>query len=129
MPTNNNLIDSEKAVKDFFDNYNINNSQNKDKCLQNQENQVINEIDRKTKLENDNYEQDIELRKKYACKIFRFICWWCIFVVVVIFLQGSTYQHDKMEWNNNVIITLLTTTFAQVIGLMIIVLKYLFQHK
>lgn len=110
------------------------NNTNEEEILKTQENlnkelNAQKQVNIRTYLENKDYEQDIELRKKYASKIFKFICWWCIFVVVIIFLQGSTYSPDKMEWNNNVIITLLTTTFAQVLGLMIIVLKYLFQHK
>lgn len=110
------------------------NDTNEEEILKTQENlnkelNVQKQVNIRTYLENKDYEQDIELRKKYARKIFKFICWWCTFVVIVIFLQGSTYSLDKMEWNNNVIITLLTTTFAQVLGLMVIVLKYLFQHK
>lgn len=73
--------------------------------------------------------QNIELRKKYADKIFNFIQSWSFLVFLILLLQGSNYKYENFNWDNKVIITLITTTFIQILGLMIIVLKYLFPNK
>ena len=131
-----NIKNTKEIINDVFNSIdNGLNSLDEEEILRTQENldEELNEqkrVDARRKhLENKDYEQDIGLRKEFANKIFIFICIWCAFVILVMGFQGSAYSLDKVEWNNNVIITLLTTTFAQVLGLMIIVLKYLFQHK
>ena len=131
-----NIKNTKEIINDVFNSIdNGLNSLDEEEILRTQENldEELNEqkrVDaRRRYLENKDYEQDIGLRKEFANKIFIFICIWCGFVILVMCFQGSAYSLDKVEWNNNVIITLLTTTFAQVLGLMIIVLKYLFQHK
>ena len=131
-----NIKNTKEIINDVFNSIdNSLNSLDEEEILRTQKNldEELNEqkrVDvRRKYLENKDYEQDIGLRKEFANKIFIFICIWCGFVILVMCFQGSAYSPDKVEWNNNVIITLLTTTFAQVLGLMIIVLKYLFQHK
>lgn len=78
------------------------------------------------KLHNREIEQSIELREKYSSKIFWFIIWWSIGLFLILILQGSSYAYEKINWNDNIIITLIGTTFIQVLGLMIIVLHYIF---
>ena len=81
----------------------------------------------KTKnLTNIQYKQDMDLRKEYANKIYCFIICWSIFVGTILFFQGSNYKLDKLYWDTSIIITLISTTFIQIIGLMLAILKYIF---
>lgn len=77
-------------------------------------------------LANAQYKQNMDLRKEYANKIYRFIIYWSIFVGIILFLQGSNYKLDKLYWDVSIIITLISTTFIQIIGLMLAILKYIF---
>ena len=68
----------------------------------------------------------MNLRKEYANKIYSFIIYWSVFVGAILLLQGSNYKIDKLYWDASIIITLISTTFIQVVGLMLVVLKYIF---
>lgn len=88
---------------------------------------------RKLELQNESLEgenkgdaQDREQRKDFADRIFSFVCNYMIFVCIVLFLKASTPQ---FYLSDNVIITLLGTTTANVIGILIIVVTYLFSRK
>lgn len=88
---------------------------------------------RKLELQNESLEgenkgdaQDREQRKDFADRIFSFVCNYMIFVCIVLFLKANTPQ---FYLSDNVIITLLGTTTANVIGILIIVVTYLFSRK
>lgn len=88
---------------------------------------------RKLELQNESLEgenkgdaQDREQRKDFADRIFSFVCNYMIFVCIVLFLKAITPQ---FYLSDNVIITLLGTTTANVIGILIIVVTYLFSRK
>lgn len=88
---------------------------------------------RKLELQNESLEgenkgdaQDREQRKDFADRIFSFVCNYMIFVCIVLFLKANTPQ---LYLSDNVIITLLGTTTANVIGILIIVVTYLFSRK
>lgn len=76
--------------------------------------------------ENKGDAQDREQRKDFADRIFSFVCNYMIFVCIVLFLKAITPQ---FYLSDNVIITLLGTTTANVIGILIIVVTYLFSRK
>ena len=66
--------------------------------------------------------QDREERKKYASHIFRFIWIWCAGIFVLMILVGL----GVFKFDDSVIITLITTTTANILALFAIVAKYLF---
>ena len=76
--------------------------------------------------ENAGDDQDRQQRKEFADKIFDFVRNYMLFVCVVLFLKGITSQ---FYLSDAVIITLLGTTTANVIGIWIIVVTYLFSRK
>lgn len=89
---------------------------------------------RKLKLENDAIEgsnigdsQDRGQRKDFAERVYYFACVYMVFVFLILFLSGSTGANFKL--NDSVLITLLRTTTANVIGVFAIVVTYLFSRK
>lgn len=76
--------------------------------------------------ENQGDAQDREQRKDFADRIFSFVCNYMIFVCILLFLKAIT---PRFYLSDNVIITLLGTTTANVIGILIIVVTYLFSRK
>ncbi|MCD8304054.1 MAG: hypothetical protein LUC86_04430 [Prevotellaceae bacterium] len=66
--------------------------------------------------------QDREQRKKYASRIFWMICVYLVLILIVVFSCGW----GLMALNDGVLMMLLGTTTANVIGLFAIVTKYLF---
>jgi hypothetical protein len=81
------------------------------------------------KAELANYTQDMKAREKYADKMYGLIAGWLKFVAVVVFLQGvfgETAFLSLFKLGSEVLITLITTTTATVIGLFIIVANYFF---
>ena len=79
----------------------------------------INEL----KIENQNQFQNIGLRKEYAKKIFILIC--AYLIVVTVFIAESLFFPSN-RLSDSVLITLLSTTTITVVGLFVIVTKYLF---
>lgn len=76
--------------------------------------------------ENAGDDQDRLQCKEFADKIFDFVRNYMLFVCIVLFLKGITSQ---FYLSDSVIITLLGTTTANVIGILIIVVTYLFSRK
>ena len=76
--------------------------------------------------ENAGDDQDRIQRKEFADKIFDFVRNYMLFVCIVLFLKGITSQ---FYLSDTVIVTLLGTTTANVIGILIIVVTYLFSRK
>ncbi|MRX93432.1 hypothetical protein [Parabacteroides goldsteinii] len=74
--------------------------------------------------------QDRLQRKEYADKIFMLLCFFLVFVGVFLFIAGLEMSPDGQECHfklsDNVLITLLTTASANVIGIFILVARYLF---
>jgi hypothetical protein len=80
------------------------------------------------RLKNKDTQQLIEMRKEYARKIFYFISIWSVFVFLILISQGFTF-YINFSLSDGAIITLISTTFLNVVSLMYIVLKYLFPFK
>ena len=66
-------------------------------------------------------------RVQYAEKIYKIVRNWL--VVVVIIISCSAIPGIEFQLSDNVLITLLTTSTATVLGLFITVLKYIFGRK
>lgn len=89
---------------------------------------------RKAQLENDALDevnkgdaQDREQRKQFAEKIFSFVCMYMGAVMFVLLSSGA--QWVDFHLSDQVIITLITTTTANIIGVLLIVVHYLFRKK
>ena len=89
---------------------------------------------REAKLKNDAQEeenkgdsQDRSQRKDFAECIFTFTLIYMLFVFVILFISGMTTTNFHLS--DNELITLLGTTTANVIGILIIVVTYLFSRK
>lgn len=82
---------------------------------------------KKRELELFSFRQDIEERKKYAGRIFKLIAIWLIGIFVLLVLQGFSLCGFKLS--NNVLIASIGGTTINVIGIFIIVVKYLFAKQ
>lgn len=80
---------------------------------------------RSAKLDNDIKQQDKNERKIYAELIFTLITIWLLFVLIIFVAIGKGF----LLYSDSVIITLLTTTTIEVIGVFLIVARYLFRVK
>lgn len=77
-------------------------------------------------IKNRGDSQDIEMRKDYARKTYNLVC---IYLVVVGFFVFFVCCPAEFTMSDAVLITLLGTTTATVIGLFAIVMNYLFPKK
>ena len=71
--------------------------------------------------------QDREQRKEFAIKIYHFLCFYLSSVLFLIILSATPLI--KVELTEAIIITLWTTTTANIIGIFILVVKYLFATR
>lgn len=77
-------------------------------------------------LEIRNKAQDIAMRKRYADHIFSLVSIYMFAVFLILILSGSP---SSFSMSDTVLVTLLGTTTANVIGVLVIVAKYLFPKK
>lgn len=84
------------------------------------------EVD-KLKEEIENLKQNRSQRKKFAYWIFGFMCLYIIAVFAVLFFTG--FRQGNFCLADSVLLMLLGTTTANVIGIFVIVAKYLFHIK
>lgn len=104
----------------------VDNRQFTDKFI-NVNNKSLDFYDKKMKaLEIENKAQDISMRRKYAEQIFTFVSLYMFGVFFILFLSGSP---SSFRMSDSVLMTLLGTTTANVIGILVIVAKYLFPNK
>jgi len=75
--------------------------------------------------ENASLRQDREQRKTFSNRIFAFMCMYMSVAIIIVFGCGRGY----MYLHDNVLIVLLTSTLADVIGVFSFVAKYLFHNK
>lgn len=77
----------------------------------------------------DDEAQNIELRKRFASDNFDLVTWYLIVVAFFLFATGVTHFIKIDFLSDNVLITILTTTTINVIGIYLIVLHYLYKPK
>jgi hypothetical protein len=68
--------------------------------------------------------QDIDERKKYANQIFCLVAVWLVLMGVILLWQGFNWNHFQLS--DSVLIAVVTTTTIGVVGLLLVVAKYLF---
>lgn len=84
------------------------------------------EIERASRLEDlEGKKQDRHQRKLFAGALFIFMCLYMAIALLIVFLCGL----GKLLLSDAVLVTLLTTTLADVIGVFSFVAKYLFPEK
>lgn len=98
------------------------------------EKNIVQENLRKAQLENDALDevnkgdaQDREQRKQFAEKIFTFVCLYMMGVLFILLSIGA--QWIDFYLSDQVVITLVSTTTANIIGILLIVVHYLFRKK
>ena len=92
------------------------------------------EVLREKRLKNDAQEeanrgdtQDRDQRKDFAESVFHFSAVYMAFVFLILFLSGTI--DNGFHLSDSVLVTLLRTTTANVIGILAIVVTYLFSRK
>ena len=64
-------------------------------------------------------------RETYARRIFRLVCAWIVLIFVLLLCQGFGDVIHYKPFSDKVLITLISSTTVNVIGTLIIVLKYM----
>ena len=72
-------------------------------------------------------EQDREQRRIFADKIFSLLCVYLLVVGLIVIGCGN--QNGAFHLSDSVLVVLITTTTANVIGIFILVVKYLFNPR
>ena len=101
-----------------------------------------NQLETKTKLFNESFaeeiiankKQDREERKRYAKFTFIFLSTFTFVVMFLLFLSGingSLWVFDFSEFHlsDTVLITLISTSLASIVGIFVFVMKYLFKSN
>ena len=78
------------------------------------------------KGENEGDTQDRNQRRIFAISVFLFVVLYMVAVMTILFIQGFC---DSFYLDKSVLITLLATTTANVLGVLVIVVTYLFSRK
>lgn len=79
------------------------------------------------KVENESESQNKQQRKDFAERIYSFASIYMLGVFLMLFISGTETINFRLS--DNVLITLLRTTTANVIGILVIVVTYLFSRK
>ena len=78
-------------------------------------------------------QQDISERKTYAGRIFRLVVCWLFSIFVIVIAQGIRWpwmsRYIGFDLPESVLIALVTTTTASVVGILLIVTRYLFPQR
>ena len=75
----------------------------------------------------EDIKQGIKLRRKFAEKIFIMLSVWLALIMVIIFFSGFEFHSFKLS--DGVLITLITTTTANVVAFFLVVTRHLFPLK
>ena len=83
-------------------------------------------VSQKRKQELEEGEYDLEARKTYAERIFWLVVFWIIVVLYIVVCSGYWYGP---KLSDGVLIALITGLSVNVIGLLVIVINYLFPKR
>jgi hypothetical protein len=75
--------------------------------------------------------QDIKERKKYAQLFFYLSCAWLVAIVAILMLQGFGFSFWKAPFHlsDSIVLAMIGSTTANVLGILYIVAKYLFPNR
>ena len=78
-----------------------------------------------------NLRQDRDERKSYASKLYWLVLTWLTLILLIIILQGLTLPNisPSFHLDNTILITLITTTTANIAAFFLVVVRYLFRPK
>lgn len=74
--------------------------------------------------QNENYRKD---REQTAKQVKWGTCIWLVFVIITLIIHYLRF--DKLGLDNSVLIALVSSTTASVIGMFVIILRWLYPHK
>ena len=80
----------------------------------------------RSRLINLQLKQDLEQRKKYADRIFCLICVWLFAIFGIVALQGFSFK--GFDVSDKILMVLIGGTTINVLGLFVIVARYLFPN-
>jgi hypothetical protein len=103
-----------------------------DKTAELEKNELETDQERETKrLQNVALAQDIALRKQFAWDIFYLIVAWLILVFVVLGFQGFAVAilDHRFRLSDSVLLALIGGTTVNVLGIFLIVVRYLFPTR
>lgn len=90
-------------------------------------------------LENAGLRQGTTERRRYSGRVFGLVCVWLVFVMFTITAAGlggypffsilGVYSFFGFRLSDNVLIALLTSSTATVLGVLLIVVRYLFPSR
>ena len=84
-------------------------------------------------IANQELKQNIKEREKYASRIFRLVVRWLSSILLIVIAQGVRWpwmsQYIGFDLPESVLIALVTTTTASVVGILLIVTRYLFPQR
>jgi hypothetical protein len=94
----------------------------------------------KLKIENTQRQADMDERKKYAVRLFKLILGWLFAVLLTVWFSAVRITMpswwptclplwSKFDLTDTVLVTLIGSTTATVIGLLVIVVRYLFPNR
>ncbi len=120
-----NRIDAEGALRRF-----LSNLEEKPSGVNPKEESILEHLNNDDKRMGDlavkDKEVDIDLKERYGNTILNVLIGWLVFVGLIIFSQLGSVSN---KLSDEVLITLITTSTANIIALPIIILKYLFPKK
>jgi len=82
-------------------------------------------------LELEDLAQNLKLRRKFARRVFLLTSLWLAVVVVIILLAGfrATYKSHQFQLADSVLLALIGSTTANILGIFVIVVHYLFPQR
>jgi flagellar biosynthesis/type III secretory pathway protein FliH len=82
--------------------------------------------DKYFELKNKNFEQDIEVRRDYAEKIYKLAVFWLGAVILILLLNGTQLEAPLSD---GVLLALIGSTTVNVLGLLYIIVNYLYPKR
>lgn len=75
--------------------------------------------------------QDRDERKSYASKLYWLVLIWLTLIITIVILQGLELSNVILSFHldNTVLVTLITTTTANVAAFFLVVVRYLFRPR
>jgi ABC-type Fe3+ transport system permease subunit len=114
---------SESAFPDLYSRFSLKSAKAKDKT--------------RKQLEHEDFSNEVTARRKYSWRVYRLVVLWLAFVGLVVLMQGfdsfsltlgEVSISYKFDLSNEVLIALITSATASVIGLFTIIVRYFFSR-